>query len=154
MKPRIILLVSIFAVFFIILSYSNSQQYFASIPTITLEKDMLAIANAVLPKNQPVWCKDSFEYDILLKTKYREESLFLRIDMGEKYIIVTLYIYDILNVAEGVFNDRELTFFRVDVIEKGVKYKSLTLRGDLTFWLKNDGDRYLITNISRTRGEK
>jgi len=48
-------------------------------------------------------------------------------------------------------DDKELRFFRVDVLEKGVKYKLLTLRGDLTFWLKKDGDRCLITNINRIR---
>jgi|GEM_PF-2704101 len=154
MKPLIILLVSILATFLMILSFSNSQQYSPSIPNVTLENDMLDIANAVLPNNQPVWCKDKYEYDIILKTKYREELPFLRINDGEKYAIVTLYKFDILEVAEGIFDDKELKFFRVDVLEKGVKYKLLTLRGNLTFWLKKDGDRYLITNINLTRVTK
>ena len=83
MKPLIILLVSILATFLMILSFSNSQQYSPSIPNVTLENDMLDIANAVLPNNQPVWCKDKYEYDIILKTKYREELPFLRINDGE-----------------------------------------------------------------------
>ena len=154
MKPLIILLVSILATFLMILSFSNSQQNSPSIPNVTLENDMLDIANAVLPNNQPVWCKDNYEYDIILKTKYREELPFLRINDGEKYAIVTLYKFDILEVAEGIFDDKELKFFRVDVLKKGVKYKLLTLRGNLTFWLKKDGDRYLITNINLTRVTK
>ena len=154
MKPLIILLISILATFLVILGFSNSPQYFPSVPNITLENDMLDIANAVLPNNQPVWCKDKYEYDIILKTKYREELPFLHINDGEKYAIITLYKFDILEVTEGIFDDKELKFFRVYVLEKEVKYKLLTLRGDLTFWLKKDGNRCLITNINLTRETK
>ena len=62
MKPLIILLVSILATFLMIVSFSNSQQYSPSIPNVTLENNMLDIANAVLPNNQPVWCKEKYEY--------------------------------------------------------------------------------------------
>ena len=118
---------------------------------IKIDDALRAVANVRLPNDRAVWCEKDYKYDIIVDVRYTKQTSYSRVEVGKRYALIDLYEYDVLSIREGLFPDKTIKFFRIMILRSDVKYKLLMLRGDLTFWIKNDDGVYAVTNIEPKR---
>jgi len=112
-----------------------------------LSAENLAKANAILPDYAPPWCETEMDYDLIVDARFVKQDRLLTASSEGFTSTAHLHIFDVVDQVEGSFPHPQLKFIRILNLRDGVKYKLLTLRGTLRFWLTLKDQTYTITNI-------
>ncbi len=113
-----------------------------------IKPEILSKANAILPNYTAPWCKSGERSDIIVDAKFVRKEEIGKTPTCRRTTTAYLYTFEVTNQIKGKFPHSQIRFIRILSLREGVKYKLLTLKGNLRFQLSLEYGDYWINNIT------